>query len=68
MAFEQNCLNFCSVQGEKCSKSYSVARIFNEEQGEKASNFAGMYLGNRPVSKKKELKTESRLLIAEEKK
>ena len=37
IAFEQNCLNFCSLQGEKRSKSCSFARLFNAEEGKKAT-------------------------------
>jgi len=46
MAFEQNGSNFCSIQGKNHSKSYSLARIFNTEEGKKASYFAVMCLGN----------------------
>ena len=49
IAFEQNCLSFCSLQGENRSKSYSFARLFNAEEGKKASKFAVMYLGNTPI-------------------
>ena len=49
MAFEQNALNFCSIQGKNHSKSYSLARIFNTEEGKKASYFAVMCLGNTPI-------------------
>jgi len=48
MALMPNCLNFRSLQGEKRSKSYSFARLFNAEAGKKASDFARMHLGNRP--------------------
>jgi len=42
LAFKQNDLIFCSIQGENHSKSYSFARIFNTEEGKKASYFAVM--------------------------
>jgi len=48
MAFEKNGLSFCSIQGKNHSKSYSLARIFNAEEGKKASCFAVMCLSNTP--------------------
>ncbi len=48
MAFEQNGLIFCSIQGKNHSNSYSLARIFNAEEGKKASYFAVMCLSNTP--------------------
>jgi len=48
MAFGQKGLNFCSIQGKNHSKSYSLARIFNAEEGKRASYFAVMCLGNTP--------------------
>jgi len=53
MAFEQNGLIFCSIQGKNHSKSYSLARIFNTEEGKKASYFAGMCLSNTPLRRTK---------------